>query len=168
MSKADIFLLVIFLIGAYSGYKDGFLMSLFSVLAIVLGVLGGFKLMGLAMIYLQDHFHADKSTLPYISFFVVFIIIVVVVMLLGKMIQGSVDKTFLGTMDKSLGACLGFFKMAFVISIIIWIADSLKFSPPEEWTKDSWLYPFTASIAPVFSSWIGSFIPFFKEIFQAH
>ena len=168
MSKVDIILAVIFLIGAYSGYKDGFLMTLFSILAIILGVLGGFKLMGLAMIYLQDHFHADKTTLTYISFFVVFIIIVIVVMLIGRILKGTLEKTLLGTMDKSLGACLGIFKMAFLISIIIWIADSLKLSPPEAWTSNSWIYPLTAQIAPATSSWVGSFIPFFKEIFHAY
>jgi membrane protein required for colicin V production len=143
-------------------------MSLFSILAIMLGVLGGFKLMGLAMIYLQEHFHADKNTLPYISFFVVFIIIVIVVMLIGRIIKSSLDKTILGTMDKSLGACLGIFKMAFIISVIIWIVDSLKLAPPEAWISDSWLYPFTAQIAPATSSWVGGFIPFFKEIFHAY
>lgn len=143
-------------------------MSLFSILAIILGVLGGFKLMGIAMIYLQDHFHADKSTLPYISFFVVFIVIVVTVMLIGKIFKSALDKTLLGTMDKSLGACLGIFKMAFVISIIIWIADSLKLSPPEAWLNDSWIYPLTAQIAPATSSWVGTFIPFFKEIFHPY
>ena len=167
MSKIDIILLIIFLLGAYSGYRDGFLMSLFSILAIVLGILGGFKLMGIAMIYLQDHFHADKDTLPYISFFVVFIIIVVVVTLIGRVLKSSIDKTFLGTMDKSMGAVLGIFKSAFVISVLIWITDSLRISLPEAWIDDSWLFPFTAKIAPTLSSWVGSFIPFFKEIFHS-
>ena len=130
--------------------------------------MGGFKLMGIAMIYLQDQFHADKTTLPYISFFVVFVIIVVVVILIGKILRSSIDKTFLGTMDKTLGALLGIFKMAFVISILIWITDSLRLSPPEEWIEGSWVYPLTASIAPATSIWLGNFIPFFKEIFQAY
>lgn len=168
MSKVDIILAVIFLLGAYSGYKDGFLMSLFSILAIILGVLGGFKLMGIAMIYLQNNFHADKSTLPYISFFVVFIIIVVTVMLVGRILKSSLDKTLLGTMDKSLGACIGIFKMVFIVSIIIWLADSLMLAPPDAWISDSWIYPLTAKVAPATSAWVGSFIPFFKEIFQAY
>ncbi len=167
MTKADLFLLVVFLIGAYSGYKEGFLMELFSILAIVLGVFGGFKLMGWAMIYLQEHFHADKATLPYIAFIIVFIVIVIAVTLIGRMFKHSIDKTFLGSIDRLMGACLGIFKAAFMISIIIWIADSLKFTLPEDWTAGSWLYPFTASLAPVVSSWIGGFIPFFKEIFHA-
>ena len=168
MSKADILLLIFFLIGAYSGYKNGFLMSLFSILAIVLGVLGGFKLMGLAMIYLQEEFHADKEVLPYIAFIIIFVLIVVVVTLIGRMIRDSIDKTFLGSMDKAMGACLGIFKTAFMFSVIIWITDSIKVVPPEDWTTNSWLYPFTASIAPKVSAWVGGFIPFFKEIFQVN
>jgi membrane protein required for colicin V production len=167
MSKADIFLLLCIVIGAYSGYKEGFLMELFGLLAIILGVFGGFKLMGYAMIYLQDEFNADKTTLPYIAFFVVFIIIVIVVTLIGRMLKHMADKSFLGSMDKALGACLGVLKTLFVFSIIIWIADSLKISAPRAWTDDSWLYPFTASIAPGISSWLGGFIPFFKEIFES-
>jgi membrane protein required for colicin V production len=167
MAKADIILLVFFLIGAYSGYKEGFLMEMFSLLAIILGVFGGFKLMGYAMIYLQDEFNADKATLPYIAFFVVFMIIVIVVTLIGRMFKHLADKSFLGSMDKALGAALGILKTAFVVSIIIWIADSLKLSPPLAWTDESWLYPFTASIAPGISEWVGGFIPFFREIFQS-
>lgn len=166
MSKADLFLLVFFFLGAYSGFKEGFLMELFSIAAIILGVLGGFKLMGWAMIYLQDQFHADKAVLPYIAFAIVFIVIVIIVTLIGRMFKHSIDKSFLGSMDKAMGAALGIFKTAFMFSIIIWIIDSLKFSIPEDWTEGSWLYPFTASLAPWFSSWLGDFIPFFKEIFK--
>jgi membrane protein required for colicin V production len=167
LSKADLFLLVFFLIGAYSGYKEGFLMEMFSILAIVLGIFGGFKLMGWAMIYLQEHFHADKAVLPYIAFTLVFILIVVIVTLIGRAFKHSIDKSFLGSMDKAMGACLGMFKTAFMFSIIIWIAESLKLSPPNEWTQGSWLYPLTARIAPGVSTWLGGFIPFFKEIFRS-
>jgi membrane protein required for colicin V production len=166
LSKADLFLLVFFLIGAYSGFKEGFLMELFSIVAIILGVFGGFKLMGWAMVYLQDQFHADKAVLPYIAFAIVFIAIVIIVTLIGKMFKHSIDKSFLGSMDKAMGAALGIFKTAFMFSIIIWIIDSLRLSVPENWTEGSWLYPFTASLAPWFSAWLGDFIPFFKEIFK--
>ncbi len=71
MSKIDIFLVILILIGAYSGYKQGFLMELFSVIAIILGIFGGFKLMGEAMLLLQKNFNADKSILPYIAFGIV-------------------------------------------------------------------------------------------------
>lgn len=166
MSKADIFILVIALIGAYSGYREGFLMELFSLIAIVLGVFGGFKLMGEGMIYLQDHFNADKEILPYISFITIFLVIVVVVYLLGKLIKHSVDKSFLGKVDQIMGLVLGTFKTLFLLSVIIWISDSLKFNPRSEWVEESWLYPFTARLAPNLATWLGNLTPVFKEIFR--
>lgn len=166
MSKVDIFLILFAIAGAYKGYKEGFLMELIALVAVVLGVFCGFKLMGEGMILLEEKFNADKSTLPYISFLVIFIIVVVLVHLLGRMIKHSIDKSFLGTMDQSLGAALGIFRTLFVLSIVIWIFDSLKISPKPEWTEGSWLYPFTAKLAPKVAGWLGNFVPVFKEIFR--
>jgi membrane protein required for colicin V production len=167
LSKADIILILFVLLGAYSGYKEGFLMELITLVAIILGVLCGFKLMGEGMILLQNHFNADKSTLPYISFMVIFVIVVVLVQLLGKTIKHSIDKTFLGSADQALGAALGGFRIMFMISIALWITDSLKLSLKHSWTDGSWLYPFVAKLAPQTADWLGGFIPIFKEIFPA-
>ena len=166
MSIADILIILCVIGGAFAGYREGFLMELISLVAILLGVLGGFKLMGEGMIFLQEKFHADKSTLPYISFAVIFIIIVVLVNLLGKFVKHSIDKTFLGTADQAMGAALGAFKTLFMISIVLWIADSLKWTPKESWIEGSWLYPFTALLAPRTADWIGGFFPVFREIFR--
>ncbi len=166
MSIADIFLILLLIGGAWSGYKEGFLMELISLVAIILGVLAGFKLMGEGMLFLQEKFHADKSTLPYLSFVIIFIIVVILVRILGKMVKQSIDKSFLGTVDQSMGAVLGAFKTLFLLSIVIWILDSLRISLKSEWTEGSWLYPFTAKLAPLTADWIGSFIPVFKEIFR--
>jgi uncharacterized membrane protein required for colicin V production len=53
LSKVDLTLSIIILVGAYSGFRDGFRAELFSLLTIFLGVLFGFKLMGMAMVYLE-------------------------------------------------------------------------------------------------------------------
>jgi uncharacterized membrane protein required for colicin V production len=82
------------------------------------------------------------------------------------MVKHSIDKSFLGTVDQSMGAALGAFKILFLLSIVIWIMDSLKITPKAEWTEGSWLYPFTAKLAPLTADWLGGFIPVFKEIFR--
>ena len=137
MSIADIFLGIIILFGIYQGYKEGFLMSLFSLFAIILGVLGGFKLMGAGMVLLADKFNVDQTVLPYISFGVIFIAIVIVVTLLGRMIHASIDKNFLGRVDQAAGAALGLLKIVFMCSVIIWLVNSLKVSVKEEWIDGS-------------------------------
>ncbi|MBY0432941.1 MAG: CvpA family protein [Cyclobacteriaceae bacterium] len=65
-----------------------------------------------------------------------------------------------------MGALLSIFRTMFLLSVVLWIADSLKYTPKAEWTEGSWLYPFVAHLAPRITNWIGEFIPVFKEIFQ--
>jgi membrane protein required for colicin V production len=165
LSSIDITLCIIIIIGAYSGYKEGFLMTLFSFLAIILGVLGGFKLMGWAMVLLSGRFDLDERILPYAAFGTVFIAIVIVVRLLGNMIKLSIDKSFLGRADQIAGAFLGFFKMAFMLSVLLWILDSLHLNFPERWSKDSVILPQVATFAPVIADWIGEIFPVFRDVF---
>ena len=165
MSGVDITLIIIILIGIYSGYKEGYLLSLFSLLALILGVLGGFKLMGYAMILLANKFKIDNALLPYISFGVVFITIVVVVSLVGRAINVSIDKNFLGRVDQVAGGVLGLVRVVFMASITIWLLNSLKIMPDQQWKKQSWLYPKIAVFAPYVTNWLGKLIPAFKDIF---
>lgn len=165
MSVADIALVIIILIGAYSGFKEGFLMELFSLMALLLGVLGGFKLMGWAMLLLAEEFNVDQKVLPYVAFGVVFLAIVIVVRLVGNLIKVSLDKSFLGKVDQVAGAFLGLIKTCFMLSVLIWLVDSLKISFPDRWTHNSWLLPGIASFAPRVTSWVGEFFPVFKDVF---
>ncbi len=165
MKGIDIILIIFFIIGAFQGYKSGFLLELFSLLAVVLGILGGFKLMGYAMVLLDNKFNIDEKVLPYIAFAVVFIIIVIGVNLLGKIVKASVSKSFLGSIDQLAGGVLGFIRTVFVVSVMLWIADSLHFKFLSKWSEDSWVYPKVAEFAPKITHWIGNFVPFFRDVF---
>jgi membrane protein required for colicin V production len=165
LSAIDIALTAIILIGALSGYREGFLMELFSFGAILLGVLGGFKLMGYAMVLLDDQFDVNKTILPYVAFALVFIAILIGVRLLAKILKVSIDKTFLGQVDNAAGAGLGLLKAAFLLSVSLWILDAFDFELPEKWTTNSWLLPKVESFAPQVTLWIGNYVPFFKDVF---
>lgn len=165
MSGVDITLTIIILLGIYSGYGEGFLISLISLLAIVLGILGGFKLMGYAMILLTNRFNIDNVILPYISFGIIFILIVIAVSLIGKAIKASIDKNFLGKVDQIIGAILGLLRVVFLTSVAIWILNSMRIAPDEKWTAESWLYPKIAIFAPSVTTWLAKLIPAFKDVF---
>ena len=166
MNNADIVIAIILVVGAFVGYRRGFLLELFFLLAIVLGVFIGFKLMGAGVQYLSEKFNADKAVLPYISFAIIFLLVMVVVSLAGKSIKNSLDKTFLGKIDASAGAALGVIKFAFGLSVIIWLIEAFQISLPGGWKEESVLYPVAARVAPTLSEYFGEFIPFFKETFK--
>ena len=157
--------MILLLIGAIAGYREGFLIELFSLAALVLGVLGAFKLMGYAIVLLADHFDINKTVLPYVAFAAVFIMILIAVRLLGRIIKMSIDKTFLGRVDQVAGAALGTIKSIFIMSVALWIMNALDFDLPDGWTADSWLLPTVESFAPAVTMWVSDYIPFFKDIF---
>lgn len=165
MSTADIALIVFILIGVISGYREGFLMELFSLAALVLGILGAFKLMGYAIVWLNDEFDINETIVPYVAFAVVFIAILIGVRLVGTLIKVSIDKTFLGRIDQAAGAGLGAVKAIFLLSVGLWIMDAMDFDLPEKWTADSLLLPRIESFAPQVTMWLAQFIPFFEDIF---
>jgi len=160
----DIILVVVILIGAIQGFKSGFIVELFSLLGVFLGVLGGFKLMGVAMVMLNNRFNIDEKVLPYVAFAVVFVVIVIVVGLLGRMIKASVSQTFLGSADQIAGAMLAVIRSAFMLSVVIWIADALQFKALDRWAEGSFFYPMFAGFAPKVTDWVGELVPFFRDV----
>ncbi len=165
MSKIDIALIIIFLIGAFGGYRKGFLSELFSLFGIILGILAGFKLMGIAMVTLADRYDIEDKILPYVAFGVVFLIVVIVVSLVGRLFKSAIEKTVLGNADQVAGSVLGLLKTAFMVSVVLWITNSMEMSVPEHWSEGSWLYPLTASLAPTVTSWVAEIFPVFSDLF---
>jgi membrane protein required for colicin V production len=164
LSIVDVILAVIILGGAFSGYKNGSVTSLFSLVAIILGMLIGFKLMGSAMVLLARNYNVDEKVLPYLAFGIVFLIIVIVVNVIGRFIRASIDKPILGGADRIVGAILGMVHTLFSLSIMLWIADSLRIKIPEAWAANSWLQPKAATFAPKIANWIGEFLPIFRDV----
>jgi membrane protein required for colicin V production len=160
LSGIDIVLGVLILLGAYHGYKAGFLLELFSLVAIVLGVLAGFKFLGWAILMIGEKVRLNKDILPYVAFALVFIAVVIVVNLLGKLVKASVDKTFLGPVDEVGGALVGLLRTTFVFSIALWIVDSLKLSFVSQWTENSWLYPVVAVLRQSLPTGLAGFFIF--------
>lgn len=164
MSWIDIILGGILLLGAIQGYREGFLMEVISLLGIFLGVLAGFKLLGNAMIMLKTRFDINETILPYVAFGVVFLIIVLVVNLVGKLIKASIGKSFLGGIDQVFGALVGLVKGIFMLSVVLWILDSMNLEFLEKLGDQSKLLSAIAAVAPQITSWVGSVIPLFKDI----
>ncbi|MCA4897845.1 MAG: CvpA family protein [Bacteroidota bacterium] len=166
MSKADIIIALVLALAAYLGYKRGFLLELFYFLAIVLGIFAGFKLTGWGMEVLQQQFNADKKFLPYLAFAIIFVLVLVGTLFIGNRIKHMMDATFLGKVDAIAGAALSVIKYAFCLSVLIWLANSMKVSLPPHWTAGSFLYPQIGNLAPKMSVWASDLLPFFKETFR--
>ena len=162
MSPVDIVLVIIIIVGGFVGYKEGFIVSLFSLVALVLGVHGGFKLMGAIMVMMGRNYKVDESLLPYVAFGIAFVVITIVVGLLGKIVKAAAQIPWLGPLDPALGSLFGLARATFMVSILLWIIDSLRVKLPDHWKEDSWLQPIISDCALKITNWLSAYLPFLR------
>ena len=101
--------------GAYKGFKKGFIFEVAIVMALLLGLMGGFKFADIASGYLSAAFEIKNSLLPFMSFLTVFILIIISTILFAKMLEQVITITALGPVNKIMGLLLGMSKWVVII-----------------------------------------------------
>jgi len=142
------------------------LLEIFGILAFVLAIIGGFKLMELGMTYLSAYFDGIDHLLPFISFLVIFIAIILLVNLFGKLVKKMVDMTLLGGVDKFAGAIVGIVKWAIGLSIILWLTNNFGIELPGQ-DEELVLYPFLAELGPSLITALDVVLPFAEEMLES-
>lgn len=123
----------------WKGFNKGFIIEIFSLLALGVGIYGAIHFSDYTADWLRDQFDMQTKFLPAISFAITFLILVVAVHLLGKMVEKAVHFASLKLVNKLFGALFGFLKVGLILSIIIIILSSIdekmKFLPQDEIKK---------------------------------
>ncbi|MDB4767920.1 CvpA family protein [Flavobacteriaceae bacterium] len=119
MSSFDIGLLVLGAFGFYKGYKNGILIELTTLLALILGFYGAQHLASYTARMLHEQFHWNPENLYLIAMGLTFICIVIGVYLLGKALTKVVSMILLGGINKILGGFFGILKIGVIISVLI-------------------------------------------------
>ncbi len=161
MNTADFILLGILIFGAYKGYSKGFLLEVVAIVAFILAIIGGFKLLDIGVDILEGFQDTLGNFLPIAAFILVFILILVVINLVGRIFKKIIDFTLLGGFDNIAGALLGAFKIALMLSILNWVIIKLGFHLPESISQGSSIYPYVASVGPTVSDFLISVFPSF-------
>ena len=140
-------------------------MELIAVLALILGIIGGFKLIHWGIDLLDEYITSE--ILPFLSFIMIFIGIVVLINVLGKLLKEIIHMTPLGSVDSLAGALIGLVKWAFGISVLIWIFSSFDIGLPADITSDSTIYPLLVSFAPWIADKVAVLFPFLDQAFES-
>src|SRR5687768_7983369 len=100
----DLIYFIVVLIAVFKGLRRGFIIAIFSVIAIIIGLAAAIKLSAAAAIYLNGAVSISSRWLPVLSFIVVFILVVLVVRLGANLLQKTVEIGFLGWLNRLAGA----------------------------------------------------------------
>ncbi|MEN8224059.1 MAG: CvpA family protein [Bacteroidota bacterium] len=152
MNWLDIGLAIPLLWFTFKGFKNGFIIELASLAALILGIFVALHFSFYAEDYLRENFEVAENYLYIISFAITFIIVAVLIHLVGKIIHKLISIIALGFLNRLAGGIFGLLKTALVLSVIIYFlngfdTDSSIIKP--EIKESSYLYEPVESIVPM-------------------
>jgi membrane protein required for colicin V production len=160
----DIIVFALVVIGIFKGWRNGFVLGIFSVLAFIVGLAAAIKLSAVVAERLGENTSISQRWLPVLAFALVFFLVVFLVRLGAKAIEGLLRITMLGWLNKLGGVLLYVLLYLLIFSVLLFYAQQLGIVRQES-ADVSITYPIIYPMAPEVMSAIGEVIPFFKNMF---
>jgi membrane protein required for colicin V production len=124
MNALDILILIPIAFGIWRGFKKGFIIELFTFLALFIGLYAGIHLSDSVAGFLQEQFSSDSEYLPTISFTITFLLVGAMVYFAGVAIEKAVKAVSLSLPNRLLGSLLGAFRMILFVGTAIILLQS--------------------------------------------
>ena len=147
----DIIFLLCLLWGAYKGFKKGFIIQSFLILALVCAIWGGFAFGGMLKPFVHKHFNVSNTACSAVSFCLVFLFVMILVYISGYLVSRLAEATTLGMINRLAGAAFGILANLLVLSVIILLFNLANIKMDfvkHETLEKSYLYEPIEKIAP--------------------
>lgn len=155
-------LLVLFL---FRGYRKGLLIALFSVIALIAGLVGAIKLSKVVGTLLFGKSPAAANWAPVLTYIGVFFIIAWLIRIFARFLEKSLELVALGWINRLCGALLYGCLLSLAFSGFLWILNRMQVVP-DAMLSQSRLFPILEPLAPRLVALMGEFIPWVKDAFQ--
>ena len=166
MKTLDVILLIPLVFGAVAGFRKGLLIELIGIIAFVVAIIAGFKLMEVGITILTDYIEGYSELLPFLSFLIIFLAIILLINMLGRLLKKMIDMTLLGGFDKAAGGIVGLVKWAIGVSILLWLCVNFGIELPGE-DEELVLYPFLVELGPNIIAKLDAVLPFAQDMLDS-
>lgn len=126
MTFIDILLGILLIWGLYKGLRNGLIIELASIIALIAGLYGAFHLSYLTADFLNDRWEWDEKYVNLIAFLITFGIIVVLVNLIARLLTQVVQVVMLGWLNRLAGAIFGALKVAVILGAFLIFFDRVN------------------------------------------
>ncbi len=143
MNAIDIVFIIVLIWFIWTGFKKGFVIELFTFLALFFGLYAGIHLSNYLAVLMVGEEKASGSYAPTIAFILVFLAVGAMVYFGGKALEKVIKVAQLSLMNKLLGSFLGLVKGVFIIGAVLMIFDSFDEKSDfidQDTKEDSFLY----------------------------
>lgn len=160
----DIIFAVLLVLAIFRGYRQGLIIGLFSLVAVIIGLAAAMKLSVVAATWIGKEVNVAEKWLPLVSFIVVFIVVVLLIRLGAKAIESMVEVVMLGWLNKLAGMLLYAVIFTLIFSVLLFYAEQMQLLQPAT-IKSSVTYEYIQPWGPKVINGFGSLIPWFKDMF---
>ena len=124
MNFIDYIILILAVAFIIDGYRNGIIISLASIAALILGIYIAVHFSNYLDATLIEHVNPSKKWLPILSFCITFLLVVIAIIVVAKLMEKLVDVVGMGFLNHLGGAALGLVKGIILVSILLFIATS--------------------------------------------
>ena len=163
ISPLDILLAIPLLWGAIRGIRRGLILEVTGLVALFLGAYAALFGSDIAAEWLDAHYAIGKAYMGLVSFALTFIVVAVGVHLLGRILEKLVDITALKPLDRLGGLVFSTGRAWLFWSIALLILQGSLGTQwlPDDWIKESHIWPWLDTTArtllPLIDPWIPEF-----------
>ena len=125
MNYLDIILLIPVIWGAWKGFRKGFIIEIFTLLALFAGIYGAIHFSDRMSDVLTGNFKFESEYLPIVAFSLTFLLVGAMVFFLGRLLEKAVSMVALSTINKFAGLIFGALKMLLVSSMLVIVLESI-------------------------------------------
>ena len=160
----DIIGLTLIIIFFIRGYMKGIIVAVFSMLAVLFGIICSLKLSEKLATWLFEKGYVTSGWGQLISYLVIFTAGFLLVRLIAKAIDTVSKAAALGWLNGLIGGLIYAFMIALVWSSVLWLGNQMQVLKPEM-IASSKSYPYLSELAPWVFQKVGLLWPMVKDIF---
>ena len=125
MNYLDIILLILLLLSALNGFKNGFVEELAGLVALILGILAAIKFSAVLGGYLTDTFQWDGKYVNILAFIGIFIFVIILINIIGALISNLLKAIKLNFINRLAGLLFGALKGIIILSVFLVVINKI-------------------------------------------
>jgi membrane protein required for colicin V production len=157
MNYLDIIILCIVGILVINGIRKGFILSLATLIALVLGIWAAIHYSGYVSTFLVKTFHPSGAWLTILSYILTFLVVVLVVIFIARLLEKVVKTVGLSILNRIIGGVFGLLKGILVVSFLLFILvhfDTNEYIITHKTKETSKCYPYIERTFPIYSKFL--------------
>lgn len=160
----DVLFLLFMVLAVFRGIRHGFIISVCSALAILLGLAAAIRLSASVAGRASASAHLSSRWVPVLAFLAIFLVVVILVRLGARLVEKAVDVAMMGWLNKLAGVVLYALLYTIILSVLLFYAVQLQLVGAKT-LRSSMIYPIIRPWGRVVIDEFGKFVPWFEGMF---